>query len=362
MQLRGVSFGLLALLALPALAGCGAGAGAGAGLPLAPGATSDSALRALPGERFIRYIPATGIDGDLLSITVGPDGALWFTETSSGAIGRVDVTGHVTSYPVSPSAGVPVAITSGPDGNLWFTLGGGSQQGIGRITPAGAISVFPFGKAFDTELDITAGPDGNLWFTDFDNNMVGKVTTQGVVTEYPIPNIGAPIGITLGPDKKLWICEEGALQGNNNVPGRMLRMTTTLKFKAFPLQPMSWTTAPQFVAKGPDGNLWFTEMEQTATPFNIESITPTGTIAKYPLPASAEPPYRIASASSGSLWFTEQETYVDQVTTGGVITRYAMPQPPGTSLPPQPRGIAFGPRRDLWWVETSSGSIGVLRP
>jgi len=321
----------------------------------------------LGNERFLQYVKVTGIDGDLFDITLGPDGAVWFTETASNAIGRMDAKYRVSSYPVPASAGVPVAITSGPDGNLWFTLGGGSQQGIGRITPAGVITIFPFGTAFGTELDITAGPDGNLWFTDFSNNMVGRVTPQGAIKEFALPTPGAPNGIVSGPDKHLWICEEGALTRSQNVPGRILRMTTAVQFKSYILSPPSWTTAPEFIAVGSDRKLWFTEQDQTAVPYHVESITLHGAMSEFSLlPTSSsnpvEPIGRITSGSDGNVWLTEGLYNVDRVTPSGGITRFVMPPPPGTTLPPQPRGITTGPDDNLWWVETSSGSIGILQP
>src|SRR5258705_107180 len=34
---------------------------------------------------------------------------------------------------------------------------------------------------------ITAGPDGALWFTESAGNAMGRITTAGVVTKYPLP-------------------------------------------------------------------------------------------------------------------------------------------------------------------------------
>ena len=34
---------------------------------------------------------------------------------------------------------------------------------------------------------ITAGPDGNLWFTELTGNNTGRITTAGVITEFPVP-------------------------------------------------------------------------------------------------------------------------------------------------------------------------------
>jgi sugar lactone lactonase YvrE len=146
-------------------------------------------------------------------ITAGPDGNLWFTESSGNKIGRITTSGVVTEFPIPTAASNPLIITAGPDGNLWFTENGSAQ--IGRITPAGAISEFPLPPGRDPILDInltsiTAGPDGNLWFTEFLGSTVGRITTSGVITEFPLPVWRAPYGITTGPDGNLWLTEEGA--------------------------------------------------------------------------------------------------------------------------------------------------------
>ncbi|MDP9334500.1 MAG: fibronectin type III domain-containing protein [Actinomycetota bacterium] len=78
----------------------------------------------------------TSID-DPTGITVGPDGALWFTNVAfyypTASIGRITTAGTVTTY-ADPSISDPQGITTGPDGALWFTNRGNSS--IGRITTA----------------------------------------------------------------------------------------------------------------------------------------------------------------------------------------------------------------------------------
>ena len=44
-------------------------------------------------------------NSDLGGITTGPDGALWFTEYLAGKIGRINVAGAITEYPVADGAG-----------------------------------------------------------------------------------------------------------------------------------------------------------------------------------------------------------------------------------------------------------------
>src|SRR5450759_1922861 len=108
-------------------------------------------------------------------ITLGPDGALWFTEWIANQIGRIDPTTHiVTEYTVPTANNMPWGITSGPDGALWFTEAGGH---IGRITTAGAVTKYPTPTPTSGCSGITSGPDGALWFTEWKGNNIGRITT-----------------------------------------------------------------------------------------------------------------------------------------------------------------------------------------
>jgi len=57
--------------------------------------------------------------------------------------------------------------------------------------------------------DIASGPDGNLWFTEELGNQIGRITTSGTVTEYPLPHANSvPYGIASGPNQSLWFTEQ----------------------------------------------------------------------------------------------------------------------------------------------------------
>ena len=52
-------------------------------------------------------------------------------------------------------------------------------------------------------------PDGALWFTEVDGNKIGRITTAGVISEYPVPTAGSrPYWITAGPDGAVWFTEQ----------------------------------------------------------------------------------------------------------------------------------------------------------
>jgi streptogramin lyase len=104
------------------------------------------------------------------NIAAGPDGALWFTQSSK--IGRITTAGVITEFIMQSS---PFAIAAGPDGALWVTESGDNR--IGRITAAGLISEFTIPTGNSGPDGIAAGPDGALWFTENIANKIGRITT-----------------------------------------------------------------------------------------------------------------------------------------------------------------------------------------
>src|SRR6266699_4057721 len=99
----------------------------------------------------------------------------------------------------------PQGITVGPDGALWFTEP--ELNKIGRITTQGQVSEFALPIARMGPAEITAGPDGALWFTQPGPNQIGRITTQGQISEFALPSSLDPPsnggGITTGPDAAL---------------------------------------------------------------------------------------------------------------------------------------------------------------
>jgi virginiamycin B lyase len=244
-------------------------------------------------------------------ITAGPDGALWFTQETSGEIGRMTTTGAVTEFPVtSPTTGVAALdqIVAGPDGRLWFTMP--RDHAIGAITTAGGFTPYLLPATVQPE-GITVGPDGNLWFTDF-FNQVGRITPGGVANLYVATGPG-PSDITTGPDGALWFTEAGG-----NSIGRATTGGAPLPGIPVPT-PGSEPTGITYV---PGSGLWFTESGAN----QIGHIPLSGGIVEYP--GTAPGPSAIAAGRDGALWFTEF--------LGNKIGRIdtAPPPPPPPPVPP----------------------------
>ena len=275
-------------------------------------------------------------------VTVGPDGALWFTENVGGnKIGRITTSGIITEYPVPTPGSGPWGIAAGPDGALWFTEEYGSK--IGRITTSGAVTEFatPTGNSYPD--GITVGPDGALWFTEWNGNKIGRIATSGAVTEYATPTGGSnPYRITVGPDGALWFTEYGG--------SKIGRITTSGAITEYPTPTAaSW---PLGIAVGPDGALWFAEWNGN----KIGRITTSGSISEYPVPTAGSNPSGIVLGPDGALWFTEDAgDKIGRITTGGAITEYPVP-----TAKAGPFLITLGPDGALWFTESTVTRIGRL--
>lgn len=277
------------------------------------------------------------------TITAGPDGCLYFTESHGDRIGRITPEGVITEFDVpTPDCG-PYGIATGADGAIWFTERFADQ--IGRLDPAtGRIDEFPVNTPFAQPWEITAGPDGNLWFTEEDVHQIGRIRLNGNVTEYPAGACCFPTGITTGADGHLWSTIE--------IGDQLVRMTTGGDATLFPvqteLQLLLWDITP-----GPDGNLWFTELAGRA----IGRVTPDGDIRRFPVPGEFSGITGIAAGPDGLLWFTENDTArVGAMRPDGEIVFSQAIEPDS-----RPLSIVHGPDGNLWFTMADGNAIGRIR-
>jgi virginiamycin B lyase len=68
-------------------------------------------------------------------VTVGPDGAIWFTGYNSNHVGRMSLGGELTTVAVPTDKSMPYHIVNGPDGALWFTEMLGNKIGRLEVQP-----------------------------------------------------------------------------------------------------------------------------------------------------------------------------------------------------------------------------------
>jgi virginiamycin B lyase len=227
-------------------------------------------------------------------IVQGSDGAMWFSGFEE--IGRIDANGRITLWELTQSreVGLPDALTAGPDGALWYTSETGS---INRISTSGTITgtTIPSGEGGLYLAGITSGPDGAMWFTQSPvspsdpPDAIGRLTADGHYTSWPLRKPRSqPRRITVGPDQELWFTE-----GSH----RIGRITTRGVISEFPLPP---TVIPFDITPGADRALWFT------TDTKIGRITTSGRTTFWPIPG-AKSLIGITAARDGSFWLADGE-------------------------------------------------------
>jgi streptogramin lyase len=279
-----------------------------------------------PGD--IRQFPLPS-GANSFGLTAGPDGNVWFTDSTGNKVGRITPAGAVTEFPILTAGGNPFGITTGPDGNLWFTELEGSR--IGRITTAGVVSEFPTPTANTPLYGITTGPDGNLWFSAGPGGL-GRCTTLGNITQFAA-NVNA-VGIVTGSDHNLWLPNTGGTIIRSNTSGAIVQF----------MAPTA-NRLPNAITAGPDGSLWFANQNGGA----IGRATTAGVVTEIAVTTSGTAAFGIVSGPDGNLWFTSAvDANVTRMTTAGAVTRF-----PTQSLP---GAITVGPDGSIWF--TASGFVG----
>ncbi|HTX56672.1 MAG TPA: hypothetical protein VMD47_06180, partial [Candidatus Acidoferrales bacterium] len=152
--------------------------------------------------RHILVLPGTTeLSTALNGIVSGPDGYLYIADPGNHAIDQIDptlwdgssdgsytpcngaTTCQYTPIPLPQTSGMPMNLTVGPDGNIWFTdtTGYVGFVSVNSCTSSSGCKAFEYAVG-GSPWGITAGPDGDIWFTlsspDGSGNTIGKVVLQ----------------------------------------------------------------------------------------------------------------------------------------------------------------------------------------
>ena len=283
-----------------------------------------------------------------LYLTAGSDGNTWFTEYSSGKIGKMAPNGTVLAEYSLASAGPgthhPYGITAGPDGNLWFTdpvivNGQTVTAAIGRISTSGTVQEFalPSGSA---PHGIAPGPDGNLWFAENGTSKLGRITPGGSITEIPLSASSHPESVAVGPDKMLWVTE--------TTTNRIARVSpSTLSITEFAVPTAN--SVPWGITASTDGNMYFSESGVG----KVGRITTSGSITEIGLPNSGSRPVGIAGDAYGNIWVAEYGcNRVAEICPDNSIMEYLTP-----TSNSRPNGLIVQSDNAVWSTEVVGNRI-----
>ncbi|WLQ69299.1 MULTISPECIES: virginiamycin B lyase family protein [Streptomyces] len=155
-----------------------------------------------------RQITRLDTQFSVVSMTEGPDGAVWFTQSEEydakqpEGIGRLTPDGKYRKWPL-PENSAPGALVTGPDRALWFT----DCAGISRFDTDGDLTRYPVRNA--TYLgDIAVGTDKSLWFTT--GQRIGRITLQGRMTLWPVPDAEDLGALVPAEDGSFWLADRKA--------------------------------------------------------------------------------------------------------------------------------------------------------
>ena len=159
------------------------------------------------------------------------------------------------------------------------------------------------------------------------------------IDQYPVSGGSLSGGITTGPDGALWFTQINQIG----------RITTAGAVTEYVLpNPLG---SPLGITAGPDGALWFT---YCASSSYIGRITTAGAVTEYPVPLGAGGDsgciFSITTGPDGNLWFAAAG-YIGKMTSSGSFTQYVIPSGGSGG------GITTGPDGALWFTE-SNNSVG----
>ena len=180
---------------------------------------------------------------------------------------------------------------------------------------------------------------------------VGSAVAAPAITEYSSGSSSAPNYIAAGPDGNIWFTDNGASKIGEIIPS-----THAITEFALP----SSNDVPQGIAAGPDGNLWFTV--QNPGGGSIGEINPTThAITEYTSGLNAHSgPVAITAGPGGTMWFTDN----GGIAVGEINTStHAISEFPittgsfnGLGAGDDMRGIAEDSNGNMWFTAINNGS------
>jgi streptogramin lyase len=236
------------------------------------------------------------------------------------------------------------SIAAGPDGALWFVEGYCNK--IGKVTTSGVFTEYPLPVPDSAPLFIIAGPDGAMWFTESMGNSLSRITTDGTITRFGSGNGSNPRDLTVDHDGNIWFTK---FYPDSNGTSYINKYTMGGGITDYPLPRISNDSFanPQGITAGPDGAIWFTEYGDN----QVGRISASGEITRYPLPGTNGGPSTITTGPDGKLWFTEFGTgyitdlrAISSITTSGEITQYPLTEQDMSAG----YGIITGPDNNIW--------------
>jgi virginiamycin B lyase len=279
-------------------------------------------------------------------VAPAPDGKIWYTAQSQGALGILDPATGKTEHVALGTDSAPHGVIAGPDRAAWITDGG--QNAIARVDPVTkAVKLFPLPADFANANLNTATFDqkGILWFTG-QNGVYGRVDpSTGKVEAWKAPKGVGPYGITTTPKGEVWYA---------SLAGDHIAKIDTVSGDAAMVPPPKLGVNPRRVWSDSKGMLW-------------ASFWTTGEVGRYDpasktwkvwaLPKSGSGCYAVYVDGRDKVWLTDF--------TANAIVRFDPVSEKFESFPSTRRNASvrqlLGRPNEVWGAESGVDRLVVIR-
>jgi streptogramin lyase len=300
-------------------------------------AAASPLLAQQPCESF----PRSGSSSDT-HIASAPNGTVWYADRMANLLVRVNADRTHNSFtPNTAQRGTVTAMTVAPDGRVWYATAGAGTVGFiaangsaGREWPLPRASGPAVGRLLPSEM--VAATDGTIWVIDPVQNLLTRVTGDGVATPFPVPREGSrgllPSNIAVDAAGAVWFASSG-----RDLLYRFVPNTSAFTTVALPSAQLQ----PKRIAIASDGAVWIAVRPQRDSG-QVLRYDGTSFTALTIGPGRAE--YLLPDRSAG-VWFSKPLTS----TVGYVTALGAMATMTCGAVGP----LVFGPDRRPWSLGSS---------
>jgi len=269
------------------------------------------------------------------AVTVGPDGAVWFTIDFSDAIGVLR-DGRIERIPKGRENFEPLGLAADGAGGAWYT--DGPSRLISRVSRDGVVASFALSTPVAKLARLVAAPDGAVWFAEESAYSITRLK-DGAFTRHAVSTPGvAPFGVAVDATGTVWATLPRA--------NRLVRISNG---EIAELEPPTRGAQLGDVAVDRHGAVWFLEMQA-----NKIGRFSDGRFVEFPVPTRSAGLTALAIDPDGAVWFTELRGQRLGRLRDGVITEFPLPR--GDA---RPFGIAVDGDGNVWYTDLS-GWLGRL--
>jgi streptogramin lyase len=213
----------------------------------------------------------------------------------------------------------------------------------------GVITEYPI-PVLTSPYGITTGPDGKIWFVGSGgagSASIGRVTTGGAIAGsevVPLPSPELAYAATLGPDGNMWVQQDKQI---DKVP---VGVTLTSQITSYPLGSSNGGSGA--IVPGPEGRLWFgwkTQLGAMATSGEVQGYETNSSVAVAGVTLGAD----------GKFWYGEGDKIarMDNAGKTGLSEEFKLPSGDGSI-----EGLALGPDKNIWFTLGVPAAIGRITP